>query len=376
MRRYITEKRKYIQRNTSHQHMLIIPGEKTERVQEGALTLCTVASPPVNRTSRYRILFDVRRAADFIRQEKPDIIEVGDPYHVAWRMIDVADEMGIPVVGFYHSHFPEAYLRTLLKYCGHWLRDLAMAYAEDYIARLYSSFDATIVPSEFLCKTLEGYGVMNTKALHLGIDTDLFYPAKPKQLTRQHLGLPEDKIMLLYIGRLAGEKNTATLLETFSLLNEWHPGKFCFVIVGDGQLRHKVKIASEEIPHFCWVPYCNDQEQLADYYRLADIFVHPGVCETFGLVSLESQACGCPVVGIRGSYMDAHIMAGLDLWARKNTAVDLAGSILRFSEADHVALGAKASELVRLSYSWRNVFEKMLSFYSQLIAERASLNRY
>jgi len=39
------------------------------------------------------------------------------------------------------------------------------------------------------------------------------------------------------------------------------------------------------------------------FYRAADLFVHPGVQETFGLAALECQACGTPVVGIRGSYM-------------------------------------------------------------------------
>jgi len=368
VRRYITEKRKFIESQTSHEHMLVIPGARTEMFHDGRLTLCTVASPPINRTSRYRILFNVRQAEDFIRSQKPDIIEVGDPYHVAWRMSTIADEMQIPVVGFYHSHFPEAYLRTLFKYCGRWLRDLGMAYAEDYIARLYSSFDATLVPSSFLCEVLKEYGVMNTAHFHLGINTALFYPAKPTRVSRVALGLPEGKILLLYIGRLAGEKNTAVLMETFYLLNEKYPGQFAFLVVGDGQLRNTVRAASGDIPDFRWISYCDDQEMLADYYRLADLFVHPGVCETFGLVSLESQACGRPVVGIRGSYMDANILAGLELWAHRNTPEDLADSISRFTFADRTTIGAEASRKVLELFSWNTVFDKMFSFYEGLIA--------
>jgi alpha-1,6-mannosyltransferase len=50
------------------------------------------------------------------------------------------------------------------------------------------------------------------------------------------------------------------------------------------------------------------------------LFVHPGVQKTFGLVALESQACGTAVVGIRGSYMDRIILNDQRFWANDNSA--------------------------------------------------------
>ncbi len=67
-----------------------------------------------------------------------------------------------------------------------------------------------------------------------------------------------------------------------------------------------------------WLQYCTDSLELARFYRAADLFVHPGVQETFGLMALESQACGTPVVGIRGSYMDRIIFRSQEPWAREN----------------------------------------------------------
>ena len=78
---------------------------------------------------------------------RPDIIESGDPYHLAWTALRAGTQLHAPVFGFYHSHFPEAYLRTALKYGGRWLRDAVLSYAEDYIVKLYSQFTATLVPS-------------------------------------------------------------------------------------------------------------------------------------------------------------------------------------------------------------------------------------
>ncbi len=68
--------------------------------------------------------------------------------------------------------------------------------------------------------------------------------------------------------------------------------------------------------------------------------MHPGVQETFGLVTLESQACGTPVVGIRGSYMDRIVFSDLGSWAAENRPESLAEAIERMSRQDLRAIGA------------------------------------
>jgi alpha-1,6-mannosyltransferase len=367
VRRYLTEKRRYIQEYTQDEHLLLIPGARTEVIREGRLTTCTVKSPRISRTSRYRILFNLGQAADFIRQEQPDIIESGDPYHLGWRMIDVARIEDIPVVGFYHSHFPEAYLRTAFKYCGPWVREVGMAYAQDYIHRLYNSFDFTLVPSEFLARLLREWGVMTTQPVRLGVDTKVFCPGSADPALRASWGATEGQTVLLYVGRLAGEKNTSLLLEAFAALEQRDPGRFVFVVVGDGVLRSEVLKLQARLPRLHWSAYCADSAQLAGYYRSADLFVHPGVCETFGLVTLESQACGCPVVGIHGTYMDALIFAGLEDWATANEAGALADAIQRLQARDLPALGRQASERVLREYRWEVVLGHLWSVYRRAI---------
>src|SRR4051812_28083109 len=133
VKRYVEQKRRYIEHCTTDEHLLVIPGARDEVRREGRLTTYTIASPQVNKTSRYRILLRLSEVDRILHLERPDIIESGDPYHLGWRAINIGDELEVPVVGFYHSHFPEAYLRTVLKYCGSWIRDAVMAYAQDYI---------------------------------------------------------------------------------------------------------------------------------------------------------------------------------------------------------------------------------------------------
>jgi alpha-1,6-mannosyltransferase len=87
------------------------------------------------------------------------------------------------------------------------------------------------------------------------------------------------------------------------------------------------------------------------------------VQETFGLVALESQACGTPVVGIRGSYMDRIIFHEQELWARENTPEGLADAIEEFSERKLSIIGGNASQTAEELHSWPRVFEQLFSIY-------------
>ena len=102
-------------------------------------------------------------------------------------------------------------------------------------------------------------------------------------------------------------------------------------------------------------------------FKRADLFVHPGVQETFGLVALESQACGTPVIGIRGSYMDRIIHNDQAFWAGENSPAALAQAITEAASLDLSALGLQASRIVRERYSWTGVFDRLFAIYRSLV---------
>jgi alpha-1,6-mannosyltransferase len=369
VKRYISEKRRYIVEHTRDEHHLIIPGTTTRYEREGRLHLHTIRSPRLDffsrYPSRYRLILNTKLVLDQLDDIRPDIIESGDPYHLAWTTLRAGAQTHASVFGFYHSHFPEAYLRTAVKYGGTWLRDAVMSYAQEYIVRLYSRFTATLVPSEHLRRVLHGWGVTNTLTLNLGVDTKAFQPVADRDGLRERLDLPRDKKILLYVGRLSPEKNIAMLLASFEVLNQRHPGVYHLVIVGDGPLRRILPATRQRTGALTWRSYVQDNARLAEYYHAADLFIHPGVCETFGLVILEAQACGLPCVGIRGSFMDANVMAGLDEWAQRNEPADVADAIERFASMDLAALGAEVSRLVHARFSWNKVFARQWDFYTR-----------
>ena len=140
------------------------------------------------------------------------------------------------------------------------------------------------------------------------------------------------------------------------------------MIVGDGQQRKLVTALQKKTGAVTWLPYCTDRTQLARWYRAADLFVHPGVQETFGLVTLESQACVTPVVGIRGSYMDRIVFSDLGSWAADNDPGSLANAIEGMSRQDLRAIGLRSSAIVAERYNWRRVFDRLFGIYREVVA--------
>jgi alpha-1,6-mannosyltransferase len=368
VRRYIAEKATRLERE-GNRHVLIVPGERTAREETGNRVVYTIRSPLVSGTARYRVLLRLHLIEEALEREQPDLIESGDPYQVAWKALASGRALGIPTVGFYHSHFPDAVLRSVAKYFGSITVKIAEEIGRKYAITLYNRFERTLVPSAGLTGLLREWGLENAETLELGVDTSVFHPDAEKGLAaRRRLGWPDDRTVLLYVGRLNPDKNVRRLLEAFSLLHRECPGRFHLAIVGDGMLRGAVLRLQEETGAVSWTRYCDGAEDLADHYRAADLFVHPGVKETFGLVTLESQACGTPVVGIRGSYMDAINFSGLHNWSAANDDAALAEAIRSVADGDLKSSGLRAAASVSERYDWDAVFGRLFAVYRDVIA--------
>ena len=368
VRRYLSEKVRFIREHTpDDEHVLIVPGEKDAVIEEPRAHQHIIQSPLISRTSRYRLLVRLEAVERVLERERPDIIESGDPYQLAWKAIHSGAALSIPVIGFYHSHFPEAYLRTLQKFLGPIVTEFFIDFSKRYIRSLYNRFERTMVPSPALGRLLTEWGVHNVAPIDLGVDAAVFHP-QPNGEKRLHeeFAIPPSRRLLLYVGRLAHEKNTHTLFAAFRALPR---DRYHLIVVGDGSQRNAVEQVRRETGAVTWLPYCADSAELARLYRGADLFVHPGVQETFGLVALEAQACGTPVVGIRGSYMDRLIQSDQTHWASRNAPEALATAIEETLDAtpssDRRTLHARVAQ----QFAWTEVFRRLFDVYRLVIAD-------
>jgi alpha-1,6-mannosyltransferase len=370
VKRYLHEKIDYIDKQTARdQHVLIVPGQKAKVDVRGRSRIYSIRSPLISRTGRYRALVNLRAVGQIFRQERPDLIESGDPYQLGWCAVRGGRTLGVPVVGFYHSHFPEAYLRASTKLLGKRAAGRMMKLSRGYVHRLYNRFAATLVASDKIAQILREWGVHNVHVVKLGVNVEVFRPdPNDREPVRHSLGVERGRKLLLYVGRLAKEKNTARLFKAFAALNKRAPEAFHLLVIGEGPQRKQLRELEAEHRNVSWIRYCAEPQELARYYRAADLFVHPGVQETFGLVALESQACGTPVVGIRGSAMDGLIFHDQNDWANENSSDALANAIEAFAARDLSGLGQQASEQAARLHAWPKVFERLFCIYREVCA--------
>jgi D-inositol-3-phosphate glycosyltransferase len=161
-----------------------------------------------------------------------------------------------------------------------------------------------------------------------GVDLESFSPADGKAAARVRLDIAPDAIMLTFVGRIQPHKGPDVLLRAAAEMVTHSPylrAKLAVVIMGgtSGSVNELEKIKSlakflkiEDITHFV-NPV--SRKVLPDWYRASDLVCVPSYSESFGLVALEAQACGTPVVataigglrtavsdGISGSLVDGH----------------------------------------------------------------------
>lgn len=371
VKRYLHEKIAYLQQDSlGDKHVLIVPGARNQLTSSGRSRIYSIASPLVSRSTRYRALLNLKAVDEVIERERPDIIESADPYQLGWKTAAISKARRIPAVAFYHSDFAEAYLRGPAARLGRPIVSAVMRASQQYAAKLYNRFAVTLAPSEELAQRLRDWGVREVRVMELGVDPDIFRPdASDHTATRAAHNIPMGAKLLIYVGRLAPEKNAATLFRAFELLARRQPTAFHLLVVGDGQQRDQVKVLQAQTSAVTWLPYCGEPSELAQLYRAADLFVHPGTQETFGLVALESQASGTPVVGLRGSAMDRIIQHDQSEWATANSPEALADAIEHSAARDLQTMGSEAARLVAARYSWEQVFARLLCIYREVCTD-------
>jgi len=232
------------------------------------------------------------------RQLRLDIVHSQIPSLLIYPAYAVSRELGIPHVATYHTH--------LERYMTHYVpivpQVLAKWLAKTYSRSVCSRSDCVIVPSTAIRKLLQGYGIKTKmECIAHGIDIETSKDANGLSIRRE-FGLEKSDKILLYVGRLTSEKNIRFLFNVLSrLLRDNAVSRLKMIIVGTG--RHETEIKREcgamglsEAVIFAGL--VKDRHRLADFYAAGDVFVFASVTEVFGLVLLEAQACGTPVVAV------------------------------------------------------------------------------
>ncbi len=266
---------------------------------------------------------------NFLKQlwgtERPDAIYVATEGPLGWSAINLARKLGVPSVSGFHTNFQS--------YSQHYGFGMPKWIVEKYLVRLHNKSAITLTPTHGQKEKLLAMGIKDVAVLSRGVDTTLFSPTKRSISLRLSWGVGDDhEPVLLYVGRIAAEKNMDLAIKTYHAMKKQNQA-LKFVLVGDGPLLNKLM---KENPGFIFAGMKTGDE-LAKYYASSDIFVFPSITETFGNVVLEAMASGLAVIAYDYAAANMHIRYGIT------------GMLAKFNNANEFILAA-------CEYSSNNAF--------------------
>jgi glycosyltransferase involved in cell wall biosynthesis len=209
-----------------------------------------------------------RKVGAILEEIRPDYIHIATEGPVGLRVRQYLDKHGYRYNTAYHTKFPEG-LRKLF--------GIPEALTWPLVRWFHKHSGKVLTTTDTMVKELRDHGFDGEiVSWTRGVDREIFYP-KPR--------VSNQNPVLLCVSRVSKEKN----LEDFFRL--YYGPVTRKIMVGDGPMREQYQ---QQYPDVEFVGFKTGKD-LADYYRMADVFVFPSQWETFGIVMIEAMACGTPV---------------------------------------------------------------------------------
>jgi 1,2-diacylglycerol 3-alpha-glucosyltransferase len=239
---------------------------------------------------------------------------------------------------------------------------------EKSVTMVHNHCDLVIAPSEKMKNQLTKWGTTAPMViLPTGVDELVTTKAETKA-ARSLYNIDENDDLILFVGRIGGEKNIELLVRSFVLIHRQRPtAKLLFI--GEGPIREEMikLVAREGLSGHISFPGQVDRAKLGPIYHLARVFAFPSLADTQGLVVNEAALAGLPIVMIDPHVSEIMRDKITGLYAKPN-AKDLAAKII--SLIDDPALRSKlgsSARRVALSYSASAQAIKLLRLYEEAI---------
>ena len=277
-----------------HSITLIAPDYPQEHIGDFEIIRVPSRKLPFDPEDRLMSLRAIKRLAPELRKRHFDLIHIQTPFVAHYAGVYLGKKLGIKTVVSYHTFF-EAYFEKYLPWAPKaWLRSVARSYSR----KQCNQVNGVISPSRPMLEKLQEYGMDNRAAI---IPTGLppaCFETVPDNQFRAKNRIREDAQLLLYVGRVAHEKNIDFLISMFRLVADRSDAAE-LLIAGEGPALRSLQKQAEQAGlseriHF--VGYLDRNTELLECYQHSDIFVFASETETQGLVLLEAMAAGLPVI--------------------------------------------------------------------------------
>jgi glycosyltransferase involved in cell wall biosynthesis len=300
-----------------------------------------------------------------------DVVHTHSPFLLGGLGWWVARNLGRPVAFTYHTRYDEyAHYAPLV---GEFARPFLGVYTTAYCNRC----DRVLAPVPSIAALLREGGVRARIAVvpSAGIDTAAFAPAAQtdsrRVAVRTTFGIPSRAPLLVFVGRLAREKNVGLLLAALAAL----PADTWLLLVGDGPDRPLLEAQAHDRGVADRTVFAGTQPAVVVSGALAaaDVFVFPSTTETLGLAMIEAMAAGCAVVAVQAPASSDVLRDGETGRVVAAEPAAFAGAVrdLLAQPERRGAIG-RAARVAAGDYDHARVTDRLLAVYQELVAARSA----
>ncbi len=266
--------------------------EAEENVNEGVSYVPSFSAERIYPQARIMKGYDSKSVQEIV-QWQPDIIHSQCEFSTFLLAERIASKLRIPTVHTYHTVY-EDYTHYFFP-----SKKLGRQVVVGITRMLMGRVEAVVAPSAKVAEMLEGYGVKcPLYTIPSGIDTTKYQATVSEERIlelKEQYSIPPDAPVLVFVGRLAREKNIPELI---SFMEQMENQSVYMVIVGGGPMGEEIKAQVKNSPAASRLRLTGmvPPEQVQEYYQMGDIFVSASTSETQGLTYIEALANGLPAV--------------------------------------------------------------------------------
>lgn len=304
-----------------------------------------------------------------IKALRLDIIHVHSPFLLGGLGARCARRLELPLVFTYHTRY-EDYVHYFP-----FFPQLSRPVVRYYVTDFSNRCDLVVAPSGSMAEKLRHDGVRAPlRVIPTGIRYEQLQGGEPGWLRRSY-GIPEGVPVLLYVGRLAREKNLDFLLEAFHQVLRREP-ECRLVMVGAGPAREELARKAGRLGIEGRVVFTGvlPPPEVASCYQGADLFFFASLTETQGLVLAEAMAAGLPVVAVRAGGVEDVLQDGVQGFISQEKVQDLAEKALLLLRDRELRrqMGARARERAR-EFTIERCTDRLVEAYEVLVRFRKLL---
>jgi phosphatidylinositol alpha 1,6-mannosyltransferase len=303
--------------------------------------------------------WSVRRA---VQEWRPTLLQAASPFGMGLVGRAAARTLRVPFVASYHTNW--------LAYTDYYGFGLLRGIAWPYLRWFHNAGARTYCPTHAIEEDLQTHGVLRTKIWGRGVDADRFHPRFRSAELRASLGVDDDAVLAIYVGRLSAEKGLGVALTGMRTVQARARTRVVCAIAGDGPYASRYQAMAP--PGTKFVGRLSGAE-LSTFYASADLFLFPSVTDTFGNVLIEAMASGVPAIGADVGPTRELLAEGRGVTFPRGDAEAFAAQVIALADdAERRHTLAEAALAFARRSTWDRVFDDLVEDYGRVIAGAAA----